>query len=119
MRIEKIVNAGKNVAYIETDEIIMTDVQSALDLLVTVSFEYECEAIIINKSSITEEFFDLSTRLAGEIVQKYVNYGMRLAIIGDFSNYKSKALHDFIYECNHGRNLYFVKDENEALLKLS
>ena len=40
---------------------------------------------------------------------------MKLAIIGDFSKYKSKSLRDFIYECNSGRDIFFVENESEAL----
>ncbi len=49
-------------------------------------------------SSICDDFFDLSTRLAGEILQKFINYHVKIAIIGDFSIYTSKSLKDFIYE---------------------
>jgi hypothetical protein len=111
---EVIVNKKNNVAYVNTEEQVIYDVQSALDLLATISYEYGCKAIIVHKSAIVEEFYDLRTRLAGEIVQKYVNYGMKLAIIGDFSGYSSKALQDYIYECNKGRDLFFVPNEEEA-----
>lgn len=57
------------------------------------------------------------SRCAEEVVfQK--GYGYRLAIIGDFSGYTSKALHDYIYECNNGKHLNFVADEDEAVRKL-
>lgn len=49
-------------------------------------------------------------------MQKFVNYGYQLAIIGDFSAYTSKALRDYMYECNSGRHLFFVADAAEASL---
>ncbi len=107
-------NQEKGIAFVREEEIIICDVQSALDLMATIWHEYGCNAMIINKVAIIEEFFDLSTRLAGEIVQKYVNYGMKLAIIGDFSGYSSKSLQDYIYECNKGKDIFFVKNEEEA-----
>lgn len=118
MQIETLNNNGQNIAYVHTSTPILTDVQSALDLMATVRYETECDAIIIDKEALTEDFFDLKTRLAGEIIQKYVNYGIRMAIIGDFSGYTSKALNDFIYESNQGKHLYFVSDVEEALKKL-
>jgi len=39
----------------------------------------------LNKSAICDDFFDLSTGLAGEILQKFVNYHVKIAIVGDFS----------------------------------
>jgi hypothetical protein len=118
MQIETLNNYGQSIAYVQTSTPILTDVQSALDLMATVRYETECDAIIVDKEALTEAFFDLKTRLAGEITQKYVNYGIQLAIIGDFSGYTSKALLDFIYESNQGRHLYFVSNVEEALKKL-
>lgn len=109
-----VVNQQKGIAYVQEADIIIHNVQSALDLLATIRYEYCCNALIIKKEAIVEEFFDLSTCLAGEIVQKYVNYGMKMAIIGNFSNYSSKALQDYIYECNKGKDICFVKNEVEA-----
>ncbi|WP_186420779.1 DUF4180 domain-containing protein [Bosea sp. CS1GBMeth4] len=57
-------------------------------------------------------FFQLATRLAGEIAQKFVNYRIRLAIVGDISAQcaRSKALRDFVHESNQGQALWFVDD---------
>ena len=53
----------------------VTDVQSALDLLMTAGYEAGTKNIAIDKNMVTEDFFILSTGLAGEILQKYINYG--------------------------------------------
>jgi hypothetical protein len=63
-------------------------------------FINNCSSIIIKKENIIDAFFDLKTGIAGDILQKFSNYGMRMAITGDFCNVKSKSLHDFIYESN-------------------
>ena len=47
-----------------------------------------------------------------------MNYGIRIAIVGDFSEYKSKALKDFIYESNKGKYFFFVLTEQDAIEKL-
>lgn len=109
----------KNIAVIQSNDIIITDVGSALDFIATVSYESNCNYIVINKSAICEDFFALKTKLAGEILQKFVNYDVKLAIIGDFSIYTSKSLNDFIYECNNGKHIFFLKDEEQAIQKLS
>lgn len=75
--------------------------------------------MIINKSSICEEFFDLRTKVVGEVLQKFINYRKRIAIIGDFSKYTSKSLRDFIYESNKGKDVFFLPDEVQAIEKLS
>lgn len=57
-------------------------------------------------------FFQLATRLAGDVAQKFVNYRIRLAIVGDISAQcaQSKALRDFVHESNQGQALWFVDD---------
>jgi hypothetical protein len=74
-----------------------------------------CSAIIVRKENITDNFFDLSTGIAGEILQKFSTYNMRLAIIGDYANINSKSLKDFIYESNKTKRIVFVKTIEEAL----
>jgi hypothetical protein len=110
---------GVAVAVIQSDEIIISDAQSALDLLATVDYYDDCQRIAINKEAVAEDFFRLSSGLAGEILQKFVNYSKKLAIIGDFSCYTSKPLRDFIYESNQGNAVFFVGDEREAVRKLA
>src|ERR1700738_2038000 len=94
--------SDSKVAIVESSEILIHNVQDALDLMASVNYDYECYKIMIYQSSLTEEFFDLRTKLAGEILQKYVNYNVKLAIVGNFDGYNSKSLKDFIYECNKG-----------------
>ena len=75
--------------------------------------------IVIRKELIVEDFFILSTGLAGDILQKYINYGGRIAIYGDYSHYTSRPLHDFIYESNKGKDVFFVATEDEAIEMLT
>ncbi|MDF2948673.1 MAG: cytoplasmic protein [Sedimentibacter sp.] len=112
---------GKNdsIVYIESEDVLITDTQSALDLIATVSYEKDSNRIILDKKAINEEFFRLSSGIAGDVLQKFINYHTKLAIIGDFSKYTSKSLHDFIYECNKGKDIFFVESLEQAVEKLS
>ena len=91
---------------VESDEPVITDAQSAIDLLMSAQYDVGSKDIVIPKQLVAEDFFVLSTGLAGEILQKYVNYGGRMAIYGDYSRYTSKPLKDFMYESNKGRAPY-------------
>lgn len=115
MTIEKIEQNNIACAVISSNEKVFTDAQSALDLLMSVKYEIGTKNIIIDKKLIIEDFFILSTGLAGEILQKYINYGGRIAIYGDYSRYTSKPLKDFIYESNKGKNIFFVATKEEAI----
>lgn len=118
MQISVIKENNIEIAIVKSEDILIKDVQSALDLIATVDYETGCSRIIINKSSMCEEFFDLSTKIAGEILQKFINYRRKIAVIGDFSVYSSKSLKDFIYECNKGKDIFFLPDEKQAVEKL-
>ena len=119
MNIETLKKNGLKMAIVTSDEPIITDPQSALDLAMTVKYETGCTNIAINKETIVGDFFVLSTRLAGEVLQKFTNYGVRLAIFGDFSKYTSKPLKDFIYESNQGRDFFFLPTKEEAVQRLT
>lgn len=110
---------SNGVAVIKSSEPIITDAQSALDQIATVQYYYNVNCIAISKEAIIEDFFKLSTGIAGEVLQKFSNYRAKLAIFGDFSGYESKPLHDFIYECNNGNTVFFVSTEEEAISRLS
>ncbi len=107
------------VAFVESDEVLITDVQSALDLMATVRYETGAVRIALQNAALDERFFVLSSRLAGDILQKFVNYQMKIAIVGDFSGYSSKPLRDFICESNSGHHVFFVSSEAEAAQKLA
>lgn len=119
MQIEKRMVNDIPIAVVTGDECILTDTQSALDLIMSVQYESGCSRIAMNKEAISEDFFILSTRLAGEILQKFINYGIKFSIYGDFSSYTSKPLKDFIYECNNGNDISFATDVNDAVSRLS
>ncbi|OFD42226.1 DUF4180 domain-containing protein [Bacillus mycoides] len=119
MEIKKVVIGGINIAVVRNDTVLISDVQSALDLMATVQYEADSKRIVIKKSLISESFFDLKTRLAGDILQKFINYSVKIAIIGNFSMYTSKSLKDFIYECNKGKDIFFLATEQQAIEKLS
>jgi hypothetical protein len=119
MKISTIKENNIEIAVVNSSEILITDVQSALDFMATIRYDTGCDRIILNKSAICEEFFHLSTKLAGDILQKFINYHVKIAIVGDFSAYTSKSLKAFIYESNNGKDIFFLSDEKNAVEKLS
>ena len=119
MNIEYLNENGTDLAVISSDETVITDVQSALDLIMSVKYETGAERVVIPKELICEEFFILSTGIAGEILQKFINYHMKAAIYGDYSHYTSKPLKDFIYESNQGRDIFFPATRAEAIQRLA
>ena len=119
MKIECLKNREMDVAAVSSDEKVIVDVQSALELMMTVQYETGASRIVLDKNLVCEDFFILSTGVAGEILQKYINYHIKAAIYGDYSRYTSKPLKDFIYESNNGKDFFFVSTKEEAAEKLS
>lgn len=107
-----------NIVEIESDKLLLKEYQDGLDLI-GICMGYNASGIIIQKSNISEDFFNLKTGLAGEILQKFSTYDFNLAIVGDFSEYTSKSLTDFIYESNKVGRILFVPSLEEAIKTFS
>ena len=75
--------------------------------------------LAIDKRLVCSDFFILSTGVAGDILQKLMNYRFKAAIYGDYSHYASKPLRDFIRESNHGKDFFFVSTMKEAVQRLT
>ncbi|GGF74053.1 DUF4180 domain-containing protein [Wenyingzhuangia marina] len=118
MRIEKHNIKEIDIAEVISDSIIIQNKEDGFDLLGSLYYQ-GFDKIIIHQKNIFPEFFDLKNRMAGEILQKFSNYRVRLAIVGDFSKYTKKSLKDFIYESNKGKQVNFVSSTLEAIKKLS
>ena len=103
---------------IRSEEQFINNVQDVLDLFGELYGQYY-DGIILYERNITPDFFDLQTKLAGEILQKFSNYRIRLVIVGDWSKYTSRSLEAFITESNRGKTVNFSSSPTEALELLS
>ena len=103
---------------IRSEEQFINNVQDVLDLFGELYGQYY-DGIILYERNITHNFFDLQTKLAGEILQKFSNYRIRLVIVGDWSKYTSRSLEAFITESNRGKTVNFSSSPTEALKLLS
>ena len=119
IEIERIERSGKACAVIRGTEKVITDAQSALELLMNANAAAGTKSLVVSKKLIAEEFFILSSGMAGKVLQKLINYGGRIAIYGDFTHYTSKPLRDFMYESNKGRDVHFAATEEEAVAAMT
>ena len=120
MYIQQVNQDGVSIALIRSEKPLMTDVQSALDLMMTVRAETGCKRIALNREAIMGDFFSCFRRaLRAKSLQKFVNYGFKLAVYGDFAHETSAALRNFIRESNEGRDIFFQPDANSATEKLA
>ncbi|MNK24611.1 hypothetical protein D3C87_429220 [compost metagenome] len=106
------------IAEITAKEFVITDIEDGVDLVGNVYYQ-GFDKVIIYEQNITPQFFDLSTKIAGEILQKFSNYRIKLAIVGAFETYQSKSMKDFIFESNKLGQINFVNSKAEAINVLS
>lgn len=109
-QINLIKSGNTQISEIISDDVIIKTPQDALDLMANVSTNH----IVLYEHNFDEEFFDLSTKIAGEILQKFTNYFVKLAIIGDFEKYPSESLKAFIYESNINKSYLFLPTLEEV-----
>jgi hypothetical protein len=84
--------------------------QDALDLIGAAFLGAQVVAVPANR--LDDRFFSLGTRFAGDVMQKFVNYRLRLAVVGDISTQLagSSALRALVHESNRGEQIWFVPD---------
>ena len=119
MTITRIERGGSACAVVQGEEKVITNAQTALELLMCAREIAGTKNLVVPKHLIAEDFFILSTGLAGEVLQKLINYGGRIAIYGDFSRYTSKPLRDSMHESNKGSDVSFVGTEEEAITAMT
>ena len=109
---------NQKIAKVMVEQVVITNAQEALGVIANAYYQ-EATSIIIEERQLDSNFFDLRSKLAGEVLQKCANYQMKLAIIGEFEKFKSESLQAFIVECNRGRSVFFVADTETAISKIT
>jgi len=113
-----ILSIEDEIAEIIADNLVIKHVEDGLDLIGNIYYQ-GFDKVILYEKNITSDFFDLSTKMAGEILQKFSNYRIQLAIVGNFEAHQSKSMKDFIFESNKLGQINFVNSRSEAIDVLS
>ena len=102
---------GQRVIEYRADGPLLASVADVIDL-VGEAFAADATVVIVPASRLPDDFFRLRTGFAGEVMQKFQNYGRRLMIVGDISAHvvQSTALRDFVGETNRIGNHIFAPD---------
>ncbi|WP_410222344.1 DUF4180 domain-containing protein [Pedobacter sp.] len=108
--------AKGSIAEVIAKQLIVKNIDDGTDLLGNLYYQ-GYDKVILHEENIHPQFFDLKTKMAGEILQKFVNYKIRLIIVGNFAKYNSKSLNDFIYESNKGKAVNFLSHTDQAIEK--
>ena len=110
---------GFRVVELRAEGTLLESDRDAVDIIAAAS-EHRPEFIVIPTERLGEDFFRLRTKVAGEIIQKFLTYRLRVVILGDISKYLSvsSALRDFVFECNSGAHVWFVTNLEELSQRL-
>jgi hypothetical protein len=77
-------------------------------------FERDEQAVLIDRDALPPEFFDLRTKLAGELAQRLTVYGVRLAcVVPDLSS-QSERFVEYARESNRGERIRFFESREAA-----
>lgn len=89
-------------------------------VLIALAREYQANWIALDATALHEDFYRLESGLAGDVVQKPINYGLNLCIIGNIDTWLAhgNALSAFVRKSNRGQSVWFVASEAALLLKL-
>ncbi|MBT2426431.1 alpha/beta hydrolase [Streptomyces sp. CB00316] len=111
---------GTPVLACSTDGPSISTAQDALDQLIGPAFQ-GAEVVAVPVERLDDRFFDLSTGVAGAILQKFANYRLRLVVVGDITRHlaASSALPDLVREANQGRDIWFVTDLEALAARLA
>lgn len=109
-------NVKTIIVEVTADSIILNNEQDAVRIMEE-TFASGATKLVLHKGNIAPEFFDLETGLAGAILQKFVNYHLRVAILGDFSKVSSSSLKAFLVESNRGSQVFFLENLESAIQK--
>jgi hypothetical protein len=111
---------GKRIFECAADSVQLCSDRDAVELI-SAALEHRARFIVIPAEQLDSNFFHLKTGIAGAMLQKFVTYQFRVAIIGDISEHlkESSALKDFVYECNRGSQLWFLADRDQLEQRLN
>lgn len=112
--------SGIRVLRLDVDGDPISTPDDASDLVGT-AWSHRASMVAVPVERLDPKFFDLRSGIAGEITQKFVNYRLRLAVIGDISEHvaASGALRDFVWESNLGQQVWFLGSDEDLEMRLA
>lgn len=108
----------ERVAEVAATAVAISDLRDAVDMVGNAALQ-GFEAVVLRQEQLPAAFFDLSTGLAGDVLQKFANYRLRVAIVGGFAEGGSESLRAFVREANRGDQVAFVADRETAIERLT
>src|SRR3546814_17746317 len=81
---------GARIGEFVSGETIIYTIEEATDLIGNLYYQ-DADKIILHENELNHAFFNLKNKLAGDILQKFSNYSIRLPIVGSLNKYPGKG----------------------------
>jgi PadR family transcriptional regulator, regulatory protein AphA len=114
MDVQVVEHRGKSYVKNCSHDVMIRNPGDILDLL-SFGAEHTTNLYLLEETNFDRPFYDLKSGLAGEIVQKFSNYGVRAVIVGSFNSVQSQRFREFMAESNKGEQLRFAEDGESGL----
>jgi hypothetical protein len=90
------------------------EIRALIDISDAIGLSLGTGGLIITESELAPAFFELRSGLAGEVLQKFTNYKVRLAIVVPDPEVYGDRFNELIYEHRTHGMIRFVKSVEEA-----
>ncbi len=115
MQINHLHAGDASIAEVTGEGVLIAGTGDALEVMVRAA----CDRIILHAENLSPDFFRLATGLAGDVMQKFVNYGVRVAVVGGVADTRSESLRALVRESRRGGPVVFVDTIEEAMQRLA
>ncbi len=121
MRINRLDAGGDHpvpVAEVVGEGVLLATPADALEILASAG----CDRLVLHTANLHPDFFRLGSGLAGEVMQKFANYGVRVAVVGPLPGKPSESLQALVREsrrAERGGPVVFTDTLDDALRRLA
>ncbi len=110
----KVIKAG-DIKYIELFSCVspINSEQDALDLIALCG-EHDTNLLMLHSDAISDDFFRLKTGVAGNVLQKFINYYIKAVAVIPNDRITTGKFKDMVIEANRGKHFRVFSDSEEA-----
>lgn len=102
----------KKYIWLSSEKNTIENEEEIMDLM-SICFENNIELLLIDNNVLSDSFYNLKTGFAGMVIQKLVNYNIKIAVIID-KEMISKRFKEFLIESNKGNHFGGFSDLDVA-----
>lgn len=113
MKVQVIERGTKKYVECASTETALRTGQDALDLIAA-CFENDTNLLVLHAETLSDDFFNLRTGLAGEMLQKFMNYRVKAALILTNEQVVKGRFKELLSEANKGNDFRVFGSTGEA-----